>query len=933
MLFRTASVALSLALASAFAITTCEVPAGLLASNASNIFSAEREADLGDAIAEQLRNSIQPIDDPALTGYLQKIGDRITSKLGISIPYRFQIVDMPITQAFSLAGGRIYVSRKLIAIAQSEDELAGVLGHEIGHAATHQLAIHFTREFHVLLGVDQVNDRKDVFEKYNQLIESYRRDPEKAAKVKVEKDQLAADRVGLYATAAAGYDPEAEPRIFDRITGTNGDTGNALSNFFNLSSNESRRLRELLHTLPRITAACQTPTAQSAAAFAAWQAEVAEYKSAGHQSDIPGLEASIQLTPPLRSDFRRLRFSPDGSFILALDDYGISVLTHQPLAFSFRIDVPDIKSANFDPTSKFIVLETRTRRIEKWSLESKSRSERREVFSSKTCVSELLATDGRTLACLLPNRDLSVQDVATGDEITVFKGLGISYTLTVVNSSRPSLEPVNPVPRQQVLTGLPNSSSVHLAMSPDSHYLLALGTEPVLFDLTSREKVALPKSARKFLTGSLVFLSPNRVLAFNAAHPLESNILSVPAFEPVSKMEMLPASYEPASKGDYVMLRPFRDYAVAVIDLNEHKVIKGSKAGAFDIYGDEFLTERVSGEVGLFALKSGELHGTVTLPAGAFGRQRAISISDDAKWLAVSNASRGAIWDAATGVVALTSSAFKSASFRADDSLLADVSKLKEIERHLTLLQPALQASQNGPEVTGDYTRLEGPLLVTYKPQSGDKMKVAAEGPLDVTAELSDAVSRKLLWTRNYSEGPNRLSFTRDFSMIVLNWSAQTAFAAQEIKSDPVLRASWDKMDRNRNAVLYLIADARTGETKSRLLIDTGNGSFHPMHEVLINDSLVLSDSSNRCVTYSLHTGEITGRAFGSVIGESVQSNLVAVENGSGSVRVHTLPSMREVAQYRFPSSVLTVSFLPDGKRFLAVAADQKLFRVALPAQ
>ena len=77
-----------------------------------------------------------------------------------------------------MPGGRIYVSRKLVAAAQSEDELAGVIGHELGHLVAHESAIDMTRRMREVLGISGVNDRADVYDKYNQLIESAKRKPE-----------------------------------------------------------------------------------------------------------------------------------------------------------------------------------------------------------------------------------------------------------------------------------------------------------------------------------------------------------------------------------------------------------------------------------------------------------------------------------------------------------------------------------------------------------------------------------------------------------------------------------------------------------------------------------------------------------------------------------------------------------------------------------
>ena len=74
-------------------------------------------------------------DDPALAEYVRRIGMRLV----LYAPkrpfnYEFKIVDQDAPNAFALPGGKIYVSRGLLALVGNEDELAGVLGYEIIYA-------------------------------------------------------------------------------------------------------------------------------------------------------------------------------------------------------------------------------------------------------------------------------------------------------------------------------------------------------------------------------------------------------------------------------------------------------------------------------------------------------------------------------------------------------------------------------------------------------------------------------------------------------------------------------------------------------------------------------------------------------------------------------------------------------------------------------
>jgi len=76
------------------------------------------------------------VRDPALVGYVSEIGRRLAAHTStLDAPYQFHVADDTEPNAFALPGGFVYVTRGLLALSNSEDELAGVIGHEIGHVA------------------------------------------------------------------------------------------------------------------------------------------------------------------------------------------------------------------------------------------------------------------------------------------------------------------------------------------------------------------------------------------------------------------------------------------------------------------------------------------------------------------------------------------------------------------------------------------------------------------------------------------------------------------------------------------------------------------------------------------------------------------------------------------------------------------------------
>jgi len=179
--------------------------------------SAEREAALGQQAAAQVEAQMGFVDDAALQAYVQRLGQRLAAHSPRKdTSYDFHVVEMPEPNAFALPGGHVYVSRGLLALVNSEDELANVIGHEIGHVAARHAAQRDTRATGVgllsTLGTvaAAVLGGAAAAQAVGQLsqvagggfIAAYSRDQEREA-----------DEVGQRIAAEAGYDPAGMTRF------------------------------------------------------------------------------------------------------------------------------------------------------------------------------------------------------------------------------------------------------------------------------------------------------------------------------------------------------------------------------------------------------------------------------------------------------------------------------------------------------------------------------------------------------------------------------------------------------------------------------------------------------------------------------------------------------------------------------------------------
>jgi predicted Zn-dependent protease len=103
--------------------------------------SVEGENETGREVAALIEEQVGLVDDPALARYVRAIGDRLASHAQRpGVEYHFDVVNMEAPNAFALPGGYVYVSRGLLALVNSEDELANVIAHEIGHVVDRHYA-------------------------------------------------------------------------------------------------------------------------------------------------------------------------------------------------------------------------------------------------------------------------------------------------------------------------------------------------------------------------------------------------------------------------------------------------------------------------------------------------------------------------------------------------------------------------------------------------------------------------------------------------------------------------------------------------------------------------------------------------------------------------------------------------------------------------
>ena len=216
-----------------FTLTSLPLSAGAV-STASEIRigqDAAKHVDAGNFI----------IADPILNNWVNSMGDGLAKyRARPDIHYTFKIIDTNDINAFSLPGGFVYVNFGLLNFVNSDDEAAGVLGHEMGHVERrHQITLEAKAQaLNILLGV--LSLAVPFVYRFGNLIGGLT--IYKFARI----DELQADQYGLLLMSRAGYDPTGMVAFMQRLQKEFGSKGSGIEKYFETHPDPGPRISHLL---------------------------------------------------------------------------------------------------------------------------------------------------------------------------------------------------------------------------------------------------------------------------------------------------------------------------------------------------------------------------------------------------------------------------------------------------------------------------------------------------------------------------------------------------------------------------------------------------------------------------------------------------------------------------------------------------------------
>jgi predicted Zn-dependent protease len=207
-----------------------------------SLMSEAQELAIGQQADAEIRREMGVYDDAELQRYVSGIGMRMAQKSHRpNLPWSFTVVDSPAINAFAVPGGYIYITRGILPYLADEAELAGVIGHEIGHVTARHASQQYSRQAGGSIGlailsifVPQTAPFQDLSSMgLGVLFLKYGRD-----------DELESDRLGMEYAAAEGWDPSGVPGFLGTLARVSASTERGVPNWLSTHPEPGSRVGE-----------------------------------------------------------------------------------------------------------------------------------------------------------------------------------------------------------------------------------------------------------------------------------------------------------------------------------------------------------------------------------------------------------------------------------------------------------------------------------------------------------------------------------------------------------------------------------------------------------------------------------------------------------------------------------------------------------------
>lgn len=670
-------------------------------------------------------------------------------------------------------------------------------------------------------------------------------------------------------------------------------------------------------------------------------------QSLEHRPELHSVLSQSPLSPPLRSPEAFLRYSPDGKYLLFQDPSGIIVMSKDPLNIVLRISAEDIYPAQFSRDSRNITLLSRALNFARWQLPEGKRTAHGTLPIEDGCLDGQLSPDGEIFACIKTDFNLALYEISSqkvvfenaiaglrptlpghvGDRTPIYSiyYLGLDFKTAF---ARPFglLRTTIPMPSP----GRPLSlSAIHF--SPDGKLLIARSSQGALgLEIDSKKRFDLPEALHKPLSGAIDLQSRDRAVAVENASKRESVILSLRDGKVVSRPAFTADRIRVATNPRYLILynSDSKGSTAGIFDLEQNRVLDAPSGAGADVYADELAVYDVAGSVALYRLGESRLSDRLLLPPGNLAELHSASVTPGLETLAVSLDGAGAVFEIASGRRLGSFAEFSAADFAEQNTALLFEQKLHQDPAHMLRVETSSGASATSWVAEKEVQlRAGGPVLLEYSLKQQTSYipwdMHAAEKQLPFHLRGVDPLNGKELWKREFEDNPPTPFADPQGERLVLGWKAKSSGAKEAASHNAEVHALYKSAKLTDHDSFFEALDARSGKSVGGVLVQVGNGPATFDSAFSAGDALILVKDGVRVSIYSLGDGKLKARLVGVKASASAQSNLMALDLGSGRLGIFDLSSGAKLDEQKFPEEIAYSHFSADGKRLFVLTGHQ----------
>ena len=222
------------------------------------LLSESEEAALGRETDQQIIEQYGIYKDPELNRYLSSIGKKMA---GLShrpdLDYSFKVLDSPVVNAFAVPGGYVYFTRGILAYFNDEAEMAGVLGHELGHISARHSASKYSKQILAQVGLNLGSMFSEEFSEWapvammgvQMMFLKFSRD-----------DERQADDLGVRYASRSGYDAAAMADFFSTLQRMQPEGQSVLPHWFSTHPDPKDRVQSVRQKTSELQASLPSQT-------------------------------------------------------------------------------------------------------------------------------------------------------------------------------------------------------------------------------------------------------------------------------------------------------------------------------------------------------------------------------------------------------------------------------------------------------------------------------------------------------------------------------------------------------------------------------------------------------------------------------------------------------------------------------------------------